>query len=129
MSGLGNPFKEIPKEIWKSIKRTITRKGRCNFCNEKKRLKYLEVDYLDRYVCVDKKPCKERSIKRYQELDKHLNRDELVKKDNLLGFDMSCQICNIDREGDTIYYRHPKHGWVCMYCDEFNDNDNGIKRL
>jgi hypothetical protein len=52
MSGFGNPFKDIPKSIWQSLKRKITRKWRCSFCKRVKSLKELERDYLNRFVCI-----------------------------------------------------------------------------
>lgn len=51
MSGFGNPFKDIPKAIFKSFKRKITRREKCAFCERKKHLDTLEKDYLARYVC------------------------------------------------------------------------------
>lgn len=55
MSGFNNPFKVIPEAIYKSIKRKITRKEKCAFCDRKKHLDDLEKDYLYRYVCKDSK--------------------------------------------------------------------------
>lgn len=54
MSGFGNPFKEIPRAIWKSIKRKVIGMGHCTFCGWEKEVADLEGGYRGRYICKDK---------------------------------------------------------------------------
>ena len=55
MSGFGNPFKEIPRVLFKRLKEKLSGHAVCHFCERKRDLKYLERDYLDRWECSDDK--------------------------------------------------------------------------
>jgi hypothetical protein len=57
MSGFPNPFIEIPKAIFKSLKRNITRREKCFLCDTKRKLKDLEKNYLGQWKCKDEYGC------------------------------------------------------------------------
>lgn len=39
----------------------------------------------------------------------------------MIKFPVICQVCKREIPDGVIYYAHPKHGFVCEYCPEFND--------
>jgi len=52
MSGFNNQLKEIPKAIFKSLKRKVTRHDVCKYCSRKKHVDDLERHpFLGGYVC------------------------------------------------------------------------------
>jgi len=57
MSGFGNPFKDIPKAIAKSIKEKVTGKSNCHWCERERKIKEMVRDYLDRWRCIDEFTC------------------------------------------------------------------------
>lgn len=38
-------------------------------------------------------------------------------------FPLFCNICKREIINDMFYFQHPKHGFVCEYCPQFNDGD------
>jgi len=36
-------------------------------------------------------------------------------------FPVTCQICKREIPDQSIYYTHPKYGYVCEYCPQFED--------
>ena len=40
---------------------------------------------------------------------------------NILEFPVKCGKCKREIPEDSIYYDHPKYGYVCEYCPEFSE--------
>ena len=43
--------------------------------------------------------------------------------DRVIFIKIKCNKCKREIPENGIYYRHPKLGYVCEYCPEFNDGD------
>jgi len=41
----------------------------------------------------------------------------------ILDFKVTCAICKREIVDGMLFYEHPKHGYVCECCSQFNDGD------
>lgn len=57
MTGISNPFKEVPKAIYESIRDKVRGKAICWYCKRERKLCDLYRDYLDRWECVERVEC------------------------------------------------------------------------
>ena len=44
-----------------------------------------------------------------------------LEDDNVKIFKVICNICRREIVNEMLYYKHPKHGFVCEACPQFGD--------